>query len=91
MKWIYISDVNDGDGVYVNHRRAVVYANPSSSSTPQDFHTDLDEEDDEKFHQRHIATNNFKSTQSTEGKLGADKDRACVEYLRWEGDLEEIL
>ena len=47
MKWIYISDVNDGDGVYVNHRRAVVYANPSSSSTPQDFHTDLGEEADE--------------------------------------------
>ena len=35
--------------------------------------------------------NNFKSTQSTEGKVGAEKDRACVEYLRWEGDLEEIL
>ena len=47
MKWIYISDVNDGDGVYVNHRRAMVYANPSSSSTPQDFHTDLGEEADE--------------------------------------------
>ena len=47
MKWIYISDVNDGDGVYVNHRRAVVYANPSSSSTPQDFHTDLGGEADE--------------------------------------------
>ena len=26
--------------------------------------------------------NNFKSTNSTEGKVGADKDRACVEYLR---------
>ena len=47
MKWIYISDVNDGDGVYVNHRRAMIYANPSSSSTPQDFHTDLGEEADE--------------------------------------------
>ena len=46
-KCIYISDVNDGDGVYVNHRRAVVYANPSSSSTSQDFHTNLDEEGDE--------------------------------------------
>ena len=47
MKWIYISDVNYGDGVYVNHRRAVVYANPSSSSASQDFHTDLGEEGDE--------------------------------------------
>ena len=55
-KCIYISDVNDGDGVYVNHRRAMVYANPSSSSAPQDFHTDLDEEDDEKSHQRHKVT-----------------------------------
>ena len=69
-KCIYISDVNDGDGVYVNHRRAMVYANPRSSSAPQDFHTDLDEEDDEKFNQRHKATNNFKSTKSTEGKIG---------------------
>ena len=56
MKWIYISDVNDGDGVYVNHRRAMVYANPSSSSAPQDFHIDLDEEDDEKSHHRHKTT-----------------------------------
>ena len=35
--------------------------------------------------------NNFESTNSTEGKVGADKDRACVEYLRWDGGLEEIL
>ena len=72
----------------------MVYANPSSSSAPQDFHTDLDEEGDEnptKGTKRPRRKQFQKYKQYREGKVGADKDRACVEYLRWDGDLEEIL